>query len=389
MNSELMKPYQARNVNNELGYMQDYQLNNPHLPQLFPTEYHSPHSLGLSDLAFLAQAQAVDAAVGGWVELARTTLGSPASTIDVSSLPDKRYYQVLIYYDDSIDSAMRFNGISTTTYANRRSDNGGADSTQVNQDKITINASAGGTLARFTNGYIANFDTKEKLALFFTATQQTAGAATSANRTEAVGKHAQTTNPIDQMTVVNTGGNFPIGAELVVLGWDPADVHTNNFWVELASDQLGSAGDLLTSGTIPARKYLWIQYYFKATGGNAVDGITFNNSTGTEYAERRSFNDGAEFTQVNRLLFEPNGGAIVSGNAAFVNLFMVNNSANDKLIIGHAVIQNTAGAANAPNRNEGVWKWDNTSAQITEVDIDNAQAGSYDVGSFLKVWGAN
>ena len=33
--------------------------------------------------------------VGGWVELGRTTLGGTGSSIDVSSLSDKRYYMVL------------------------------------------------------------------------------------------------------------------------------------------------------------------------------------------------------------------------------------------------------------------------------------------------------
>ena len=36
--------------------------------------------------------------VGGWVELARTTLGSNGQTINVSSIPDKRYYMILHNY---------------------------------------------------------------------------------------------------------------------------------------------------------------------------------------------------------------------------------------------------------------------------------------------------
>ena len=34
-------------------------------------------------------------AVGGWVELGRTTLGSKNANINVSSIPDKRYYMIL------------------------------------------------------------------------------------------------------------------------------------------------------------------------------------------------------------------------------------------------------------------------------------------------------
>ena len=52
-------------------------------------------------------------------------------------------------------------------------------------------------------------------------------------------------------------------------------------------------------------------------------------------------------------------------------------------------IQNTAGAANAPKRMEGVGKWTNTSSQITSIDFNNGGSGSYDTGSIIKVWGSD
>jgi len=70
-------------------------------------------------------------------------------------------------------------------------------------------------------------------------------------------------------------------------------------------------------------------------------------------------------------------------------MFIINNSSNEKLVISHTVQQNTAGAANAPRRIENVGKWANTSNQITEIDIDNTGAGSYDTNSKLRVWGSD
>jgi hypothetical protein len=49
------------------------------------------------------------------------------------------------------------------------------------------------------------------------------------------------------------------------------------------------------------------------------------------------------------------------------NMFIINNSANEKLVIAHVFDQNTAGAGTAPTREEAVGKWANTSAQITEI----------------------
>ena len=50
---------------------------------------------------------------------------------------------------------------------------------------------------------------------------------------------------------------------------------------------------------------------------------------------------------------------------------------------------NSAGAGNAPNRIEWVYKWANTSAQISSVKLYNQENSSTDFpsGTLLKVWG--
>ena len=70
--------------------------------------------------------------------------------------------------------------------------------------------------------------------------------------------------------------------------------------------------------------------------------------------------------------------------------FILNNSANEKVAIFHAVdMQPGTGAANAPRRSESAGKWANTSAQITEVEFDNLDTGDFGTGSIIKVWGAD
>jgi hypothetical protein len=48
---------------------------------------------------------------------------------------------------------------------------------------------------------------------------------------------------------------------MVVLGWDPADTHTSNFWEELASvDLSGGAATNIDSGTITAKNIYGFKY---------------------------------------------------------------------------------------------------------------------------------
>ncbi len=342
---------------------------------------------------FPSMNRAVAGAVGGWVELARTTLGSANGTITVSGLSDKRYYMVLSNLIDT-GGALRLrtgNGSTDTgnNYAARWSLNGGTDSTFTSRSDIPIGDNMGAvTEGRFSVGYGANLSGNEKLFINHLCDQETAGAGTAPTRVESVGKWTNTSNPLDRfVNYTATSETFGTGSEVVVLGWDPADTHTNNFWEELASVELGSSGDNLSSGTFTAKKYLWIQYMLLDTGGTINDRMTFNNvSTGTPYAYRVSSNGGSDSTLTSQNEIQLHN--TLRADPHFVNMFIVNDGSNEKLGIAHFVQGNTAGAGNAPDRREVVFK-DSSATQITEIDIDNTGSGSYNTGSILKVWGAD
>jgi|APSaa5957512535_1039671.scaffolds.fasta_scaffold28240_4 hypothetical protein len=325
-------------------------------------------------------------AVGGWVELGRTTLGSAGDTISVASLADKRYYMVLrnTLASGNIELTYRLNGDSGNNYAWRRSSSGGAD--VANGSRSFMNSSDSSTHG-FSVDYFANKSDKEKLTLGNLVFQGTAGAGNAPSRAEYVGKHAQSSNPISEIQSFNSqSGDYDTGSEVVVLGYDPTDTHTSGgFWEELASVNASGSSTNLSSGTITAKKYLWVQLWTSDVAGD-VD-TTFNNDTGTNYARRYSTNGGADTTtasasSLNNLLGAGNG------TKTFSNTFIINNSANEKLSITNHIRQNAAGAATAPTRMENVGKWANTSAQITEIDIDSA-SGNFSSTSTLKVWGAN
>ena len=249
-----------------------------------------------------------DAISGGWKELGRTTLGSSGDTISVSSLADKRYLMILTnQYGTGGDTVSQL-GLgnssidSGSNYARRASNNGGADSAVANRSYIFESMDVTQT-GMFAVDIIANKSDKEKLGIRNVVYQNTAGAGNAPKREENYGKWANTSNVIDIIRDNNTAaGSFTSGSEIVVLGYDPDDTHTDNFWEQLADVTLSSASDTLSSGTITAKKYLWVQTYVKATGGTVEPDSRFNNdNSGTNnvsgtYADRYSVNGGSDAT---------------------------------------------------------------------------------------------
>jgi hypothetical protein len=92
------------------------------------------------------------------------------------------------------------------------------------------------------------------------------GAGGDINRKNIVGKWDNTSDAINSITNHFLDGGGIANDELIVLGWDPTDDHTTNFWEELASvDLSGGAASSLDSGTILAKKYLWVQMLMEQT----------------------------------------------------------------------------------------------------------------------------
>ena len=335
-----------------------------------------------------------DAISGGWKELGRHTLGSNTAPITVSSLPDKRYYMVLRSWSGNTGLYERFNNDSGSNYSSRRSVNGNTDSTLTSQSAFPWGNAGYTSTPNFTIDYVANLAGKEKLGQRLWAMQMTAGAGTAPDRAEIVYKWSNTSDAINRMDMAVGSGTLDSGSEMVVLGYDPDDTHTDNFWEELADVSLSSASDTLSSGTITAKKYLWVQTFVKATGGTVEPDSRFNNDnsgsnnvSGT-YADRYNVNGGSDATGTSLNKGVRGSGVPVS---AFFNDFIINNASNEKLVMRHVTYVSTAGAGTAPNRRETVGKWSNTSDQITDITWhdESGSGAQMDSGSFIKVWGSN
>jgi hypothetical protein len=336
---------------------------------------------GLGNSLQTAQASG-GGAVGGWVELGRTTLGSAGDTISVASLPDKRYYMVIadiLATGTSPSTKYRFNNDTGSNYASRWIENDSGEQTETSQSYGTTTTDS--AKSNIGVAYISNLAGQEKLAV----SRGTDYGGGIPNRFDSVFKWVNTSNAINRIDLYNpSSGSFNTGSSCVVLGWDPTDTHTTNFWEELDSSNGDGSGGW-SSGTFAAKTYLWVQAWVEPSTSARLD-MTFNSDSGGNYTRRQSENGGSASTGSSQsAMLDVIPASTVAG---YVNFFIINRSSTAKLCVSHAMNGGASGAGSAPVRIESAFKWENTSAQITSIDMIPS-AGNYSSTSIMKVWGSD
>lgn len=189
-------------------------------------------------------------------------------------------------------------------------------------------------------------------------------------------------------TSVSTGKIADDAVTAAKIDWASIGANAGIWWEELGRTTLGSAGDTITVSSIPVRKYLRIFVSALATGGTIRAAVTFNNDTGNNYASRLSTNGAADATTTSAGVLQLDTNAVAQD--VYAEIFAVNIASQEKIPIWHSGERGATGAANAPNRREGVGKWANTTDQITRVDVtQNAGTGDFAIGSEVIVLGHN
>jgi len=343
----------------------------------------------------------VDAISGGWKELARTTLGSTGDSINVTSLPDKKYYMFLahgITATGNMNYKWRVNGDTSSHYAVRYNDGEGAgnDSSQVNYPH-SFPAGADDSSSTGTNyfnvGYISSIEGKNKLSISHELNDRNTGAGTLPRRFESVCKYCPTDldDPISSINLYNDGtGDYSSDSEVVVLGWDTDDTHTDNFWEELVSVNASGSSTTLDTGTFTAKKYLWVQIYLEGASNLTTQLFTYNNDSNTLYCQKGIRNGTASSNvSINHANLNVTGGTNQKG--VFFNGFIINSSSKEKLATFTGVGQNTAGSAatnTIPVRLQQVHKYA-SNTQITRMKMVQDNSVNYGSKSIIKVWGSN
>ena len=153
---------------------------------------------------------------------------------------------------------------------------------------------------------------------------------------------------------------------------------------------LTGAADTITISDLTAKTFNVFLSHTIGTGSASQiqERIRFNADSGSNYALRQSRNGGADATGTSDnsvYLYDNNP----DGERLIIN-YVINISTQEKLAIAFTAHTNTAGAGTAPVRQETVYKWVNTSSQITGVSLNNVYGnGDFATGSNISALGTD
>ncbi len=122
------------------------------------------------------------------------TLTGTSIVLEVTDLTETKFNTFLTHTISSASAVvpqLRIDGSASTNYAQRHSNNGGADGTIVSQTKVQHTYTAGASWTLFNICYGVNITGEEKLFILFNIASGAAGAGTAPSRNELVFKSIQ------------------------------------------------------------------------------------------------------------------------------------------------------------------------------------------------------
>ena len=155
-------------------------------------------------------------------------------------------------------------------------------------------------------------------------------------------------------------------------------------WSKAGSTTLESAGDNITVSDFTSTTFNVFMAYVLNSGSADVT-TRMDSNTGNNYCNRRNINGGTDELNTTSSNIINNG----NNNSALVVQYIINISGKEKLTISNASDRGSAGASNAPNREECVGKFIVTSGQFTSLTAFNSDSGDFDTDSNLSVIGTD
>jgi hypothetical protein len=327
-------------------------------------------------------------------ELGRTKLTGTASSVSVSSFDAKPYLMFIfspIFGDTNAkDCKMGLGATSLdsgSNYARRYRANQGSETTSTSQvpDDVSVIWSSLTATNGFGVYFMTNVSSEQKLMTGWSQSPSSTGAGSVPSRVDFTLKWDNTSDDCQYVEYFRPSYDLSANSELIVLGYDPADTGVTSPWEELYSGDI-SSNDEFDTGTISAKKYLWMEFEGSASGNSTFARLQFNSDTGSNYCDRNSSNGGGTNTNTNGTSL-PAGSNVGSNSTSneFFTAWMSNLDGQEKLFLDVAQNGYNTGAGNAPSRTHFGNKWASTS-QITSVKLYNGESGNWDNAKF-RIWG--
>ena len=197
-------------------------------------------------------------------------------------------------------------------------------------------------------------------------------------------------------------GTMQEGSEIIVLGCDNDETETTganaspthtdtNFWQQLEPTvTLSATSNSIESGTIPKKKYLYLDLTLIADGTISGSDLQFNGDTSASYNRRYHTGGGGDAStdggNSGETTLGGGSGGVITQN--FWYIFNDDMSGREKLAIGEGGWGATGGGATMYRR-ENTGKWDNTTDQIEKILVKENGSGGWASGSTLKIWGSD
>ena len=212
-----------------------------------------------------------------WSKNGTTTAGSATDNLQVDvTATEFNFYIAQIFRDSGdISLALRYDNDSSTNYAIRSCDNGGADGTATSFTLATFGMGNDNS-DMFGVSYGINISGEEKLNMGWGVSARTAGAGTAPFRRESVAKWITSTQFTRVDAINNDSGNWAVNSNFSVLNGDTteetilANVQSGSRFEATDTRKIYYAGGMSKSG-------IKAYYNFEQTSGNLINQATTAN----------------------------------------------------------------------------------------------------------------
>jgi len=160
-------------------------------------------------------------------------------------------------------------------------------------------------------------------------------------------------------------------------------------WAKNETNTLTGTGDNMDLTSLTAYKFNQFMFHISGGSSNQTTGhLTFNDNNNSVYARRQETNGGTDATTASAVKIQFD--TISNHGDQFAQIKVISISAEEKLAIADVIWANTAGAGNAPERVQMVFKFvPSPDADITRLDLNNTYSGDYQIGDNVTALGTD